>query len=72
MSQERDKQLLVLASAEFVAQNVTAAYARHLDMQMVAVEMLKHGLSLLTGVPADQCAEPVQEMLNLYRRTHMN
>jgi len=60
----------LLQAARHVARSVEKARTKQLDMPMVAVEMLKTGLSLLTGVPQEQCAEPVREMLRLYGQAH--
>ena len=70
MTETHNNHIQILQSARHVARAVEKARTKQLDMQMVAVEMAKWSLSILLGLSQEQCAEPVREMLRLYRQAH--
>lgn len=62
-----DDNIKILRSAQFAEQLITRglekARRRNLDVTLIGSELLKHGMSILSGLPPDQCAPAVAFML---------
>ena len=66
-----DDSIKILQSAQFaermVARGLDSARKKRLDEKLIGSELLKHGMSILSGLPAEQCAPAVATMLRLLK-----